>query len=147
MPGHRGTGRDHGATRLGPGQGRAGTSADGAAPVPHLGRRAGGDRGRATGPGRFVRLAAGSAFLVSRDSFNDQVRAVLDKVAARLAVPAHDARLLHLHSNASFALPSAGLVVPIATNPAALDRVTASIAVTRWLARPGLPSVLPPGPP
>jgi hypothetical protein len=80
---------------------------------------------------------------VSRDSLDDQVRAVLDKAAAYLAVPAHDARLLHLHSNASFALPSAGLVVRIATNPAALERVTASIAVTRWLAGRGFPCVIP----
>jgi hypothetical protein len=80
---------------------------------------------------------------VSRDSLDDQVRAVLDKAAAHLAVPAHDARLLHLHSNASFALPSAGLVVRIATNPAALERVRASIAITRWLAGLGFPCVIP----
>ena len=57
--------------------------------------------------------------------------------------PSHDARLLRLHSNASFALPSAGLVVRIATNPPALDRVAASIAVTRWLADRGFPCVIP----
>ena len=55
----------------------------------------------------------------------------------------HDARLLRLHSNASFALPSAGLVIRIATNPAALDRVATSIAVTRWLADRGFPCVIP----
>jgi aminoglycoside phosphotransferase (APT) family kinase protein len=55
----------------------------------------------------------------------------------------HDARLLRLHSNASFALPSAGLVVRIATNPGALDRVAASIAVTRWLADQGFPCIVP----
>jgi len=74
-----------------------------------------------------------------RSSAYDQARAVLDGAAARLGVPVHDARLLRLHSNASFALPSAGLVIRIATNPAALDRVTASIAVTRWLADQGFP--------
>lgn len=78
-----------------------------------------------------------------RDSAYDQARAVLDSAAARLGVPVHDARLLRLHSNASFALPSAGLVIRIATNPAALDRVTNSIAVTRWLADRGFPCVIP----
>lgn len=78
-----------------------------------------------------------------RDSIYDQARAVLDAAAGRLGVPVHDARLLRLHSNASFALPSAGLVIRIATNPAALNRVTTSIAVTRWLASKGFPCVIP----
>jgi hypothetical protein len=80
---------------------------------------------------------------VSNNRIKGQVHAVLEKAAARLAVPAHDARLLRLHSNAIFALPSVGLIVRIATNPAALDRVTASIAVTRWLAERGFPCVIP----
>lgn len=80
---------------------------------------------------------------MSNDRIEDQVHAVLEKAAARLAVPAHDARLLHLHSNASFVLPSAGLVVRIATNPAALGRVAASIAVTQWLSGQGFPCVIP----
>jgi Phosphotransferase enzyme family len=80
-----------------------------------------------------------------RDSIYDQARAVLDAAAARLGVPVHDARLLRLHSNASFALPSAGLVIRIATNPQALDRVATSIAVTRWLANRGFPCIIPAG--
>jgi Ser/Thr protein kinase RdoA (MazF antagonist) len=79
------------------------------------------------------------------DSIYDQARAVLGEAAARLGVPVHDARLLRLHSNASFALPSAGLVIRIATSPGALDRVATSIAVTRWLAHRGFPCVIPAG--
>lgn len=71
------------------------------------------------------------------------MRAVLAVVGARLAVPVEDAWLLHLHSNALFALPSAGLVVRIATNPDALERVATSIAVTRWLTSRGFPCVVP----
>lgn len=78
-----------------------------------------------------------------RESIYDEIRAVLAAAGARLGVPVHDARLLRMHSNASFALPSAGMVARIATNPAALDRVAASIAVTRWLADRGFPCVVP----
>lgn len=77
------------------------------------------------------------------DSIYDETRAVLDAAGAQLGVPVHDARLLRLHSNASFALPSVGLVVRIATNPQALECVAASIAVTRWLADRGFPCVVP----
>jgi aminoglycoside phosphotransferase (APT) family kinase protein len=81
---------------------------------------------------------------VARDSSGrDQACAILCAVAARLRIPVHDARLLRLHSNAIFVLPSAELVVRIATNPDALNRVTASIAVTRSLASRGFPCVVP----
>jgi aminoglycoside phosphotransferase (APT) family kinase protein len=72
-----------------------------------------------------------------------EARAILGKAAGRLGVPAEDAELLHLHSNASFVLPAAGLLVRIATNPAAFTRVAASIEVTRWLAARGFPCVTP----
>ncbi len=77
------------------------------------------------------------------NSIYHEMRAILAAVAERLRVPIDDAKLLRLHSNANFALPSAGLVVRIATNPGALQRVTASIAATRWLAGRGLPCVVP----
>ena len=77
------------------------------------------------------------------DTNYDNARSVLEAAGAQLGVPVHDARLLRLHSNASFALPSARLVARIATNPAARDRVAASIAVTRWLADRGFPCVVP----
>jgi Ser/Thr protein kinase RdoA (MazF antagonist) len=80
---------------------------------------------------------------MDRDSVHGKVGAVLDTAASRLGVPAHDARLLRLHSNASYALPSAGLVIRIATNPRALGPVAASIAVTRWLADRGFPCTVP----
>ena len=80
---------------------------------------------------------------MDRDSVHDRTRAVLDTAAARLGVPFQDARLLHLHGNASYALPSAGMVIRIATNPRVLDVVTASLAVTRWLADRGFPCTVP----
>jgi aminoglycoside phosphotransferase (APT) family kinase protein len=80
---------------------------------------------------------------MDRDSIHGKTHAVLDTAAARLGVPAQDARLLRLHGNASYALPSAGLVIRIATNPRALGPVTASIAVTRWLAGHGFPCTVP----
>jgi aminoglycoside phosphotransferase (APT) family kinase protein len=79
------------------------------------------------------------------EGLHTQVAAILAEVGSRMGLPAGDARLLHLHSNALFALPSAGLVVRIATNPDALERVSASIAVTRWLAGRGFPCVVPAG--
>lgn len=80
---------------------------------------------------------------MDRDSIHGKTRAVLDTAAARLGVPVHDARLLRLHGNASYALPSAGLVIRIALNPQVLGPVTAAIAVTRWLADRGFPCTVP----
>jgi hypothetical protein len=73
----------------------------------------------------------------------DKADTVLETAAARLGVPAHDARLLRLHGNASYILPSAGLVIRIATSPQMLGPITASIAVTRWLAGRGFPCTIP----
>jgi aminoglycoside phosphotransferase (APT) family kinase protein len=81
--------------------------------------------------------------VASGNGLHADVRAVLDAAAGRIGVPADDARLIRLHSNASFALPRAGLLVRIATNPAAYDRVAASVAVTRWLAARGYPCTAP----
>jgi aminoglycoside phosphotransferase (APT) family kinase protein len=69
--------------------------------------------------------------------------AVLAAACDRIRITGTDAQLLHLHSNAIFALPSAGLVVRIATNPAAYDRVAASLKVTGWLAGNGFPCTVP----
>jgi aminoglycoside phosphotransferase len=80
---------------------------------------------------------------MDHDSIHGKTRAVLDMAAARLGVPVQDARLLRLHGNASYALPSPGLVIRIGTNPRALGPVTASIAVTRWLAGRGFPCTVP----
>jgi len=80
---------------------------------------------------------------MDRDSVHAETRAVLDTAAGRLGVPVQDARLLRLHSNASYVLPSAGLVIRIATSLRVLAPVTASIAVTRWLAGRGFPCTVP----
>src|SRR5215470_1750804 len=73
----------------------------------------------------------------------DEMRAVLAAVGRRVNIAVEHARLLHLHSNAIFALPAAGVVVRIATNPDAFDQVTVSLRVTRWLADRGFPCVVP----
>jgi len=80
---------------------------------------------------------------MDRDSIYGETRAALDAAAARLDVSVHDARLLRLHGNATYALPSAGLVIRIATNPRVLEPITASIAVTRWLAGRGFRCTVP----
>jgi hypothetical protein len=80
---------------------------------------------------------------MDRDSIHGKVDAVLEMAASRLGVPAHDARLLRLHGNASYALPSAGLVIRIAVNPQVLGPVTAALAVTRWLSGRGFPCTVP----
>lgn len=80
---------------------------------------------------------------MDRENIHGTARAVLDTAAARLRVPVQDARLLRLHGNASYVLPSAGLVIRIAANARMLGPVTASIAVTRWLAGRGFPCTEP----
>jgi aminoglycoside phosphotransferase (APT) family kinase protein len=82
---------------------------------------------------------------MDRDSIYGKTRAALDAAAARLDVSVYDARLLRLHGNATYALPSAGLVIKIATNPRVLEPITASIAVTRWLAGRGFSCTVPAG--
>jgi aminoglycoside phosphotransferase (APT) family kinase protein len=73
----------------------------------------------------------------------DQLRAVVTAAGRRLRIPTDDANLLRLHSNAIFVLPSAGLVVRVATNSDALTRVATSIDVTSWLAARGFPCTVP----
>jgi aminoglycoside phosphotransferase (APT) family kinase protein len=80
---------------------------------------------------------------MNRDSLHGKDGAVLNAAASRLGVPVDDARLLRLHGNASYALPSAGLVIRIAPTAQVLAPVTASIAVTRWLADSGFPCTIP----
>ena len=74
---------------------------------------------------------------------DDATRAVAEAAAARLGVPAGDAELIHLHSNATVALRSAGLVLRIATSPDAFDRIRGSVRVCRWLAARGYPCTVP----
>jgi len=80
---------------------------------------------------------------MERGSVDGKAGAVLNAAASRLGVPVHDAKLLRLHGNASYVLPSAGLVIRIAPSQQVLGPVTASIAVTRWLAGRGFPCTVP----
>jgi aminoglycoside phosphotransferase (APT) family kinase protein len=77
------------------------------------------------------------------DGFRRQFDAVLADACRQIGIPASGARLLHLHSNAVFALPAAGLVVRIAGDQAALARITGSLKVTAWLAENGFPCTVP----
>ncbi|MBO2460331.1 aminoglycoside phosphotransferase family protein [Actinomadura violacea] len=54
-----------------------------------------------------------------------------------------DARVIHEHSNTAVALPAAHLLVRIAGNPDAFDRIKQSVEVTRWLSAEGFPCVEP----
>lgn len=73
----------------------------------------------------------------------NDLRAALAEVARRCGVSVEAAELVRRHSNAVVALPEAGLLVRVAGNRAALDRVRRSVAVTRWLADRGFPCVTP----
>ncbi|MBQ1027479.1 aminoglycoside phosphotransferase family protein [Micromonospora sp. C95] len=63
------------------------------------------------------------------------------QIAARLAVPTDDARLLQLTNNAVFALPKAGLVVRIARTHRLHDRVAKVSDLARWFAAIDAPSI------
>ncbi|MGW1974123.1 phosphotransferase family protein [Streptomyces sp. NPDC001889] len=68
---------------------------------------------------------------------------IVAEVGDRLAVDVREAEVLHQHANAVIALPASGWVIRIATAPDALERVAASVRVTRWLAGRGFPCVVP----
>ena len=78
------------------------------------------------------------------DAGDPQTQRVLTRALARIGAAGRGADLISLHSNAIFAVPEVGLVVRIATNPAAFEAVAASVRVTRWLDAQGFACV-PPG--
>jgi Phosphotransferase enzyme family len=75
--------------------------------------------------------------------FRREFDAVLAAVCRQVGLAASGARLLHLHGNAVFAFPAAGLVVRISGNPRALAPITESLKVTAWLAAGGFPCTVP----
>jgi phosphotransferase family enzyme len=77
--------------------------------------------------------------------FAHDLRAAVVEVGRRCGVSVEDAELVREHSNAIVALPRAGLLVRVAGNPAALERIRRSVSVTRWLAGRGYPCVAPVG--
>ncbi len=77
------------------------------------------------------------------DGFRRQFDAVLADVCHLIGVPPSGAKLLHLHGNAVYALPSARLVVRISTSLDARARITESLKVTAWLAESGFPCTAP----
>jgi aminoglycoside phosphotransferase (APT) family kinase protein len=77
------------------------------------------------------------------DGLRRQLDAVLAYVCRQIGILPAGAQLVHLHSNAVFALPDAGLVIRIASDQAALARITESLKVTAWLAEGGFPCTVP----
>jgi aminoglycoside phosphotransferase (APT) family kinase protein len=71
-------------------------------------------------------------------------RALTD-AAQQAGVDAADAALIRLYATAVYHLPAADAVARIATvtSPRSLPRLTTSVAVTRWLAETGYPTVQP----
>lgn len=80
---------------------------------------------------------------VSGSDLYGEFRAVLAAVGRRINVGVEHARLVHLHSNAIFTLPAAGLVIRVSTSPGVFDQVATSLRVTRWLAAKGFPCAVP----
>ncbi|GAA2613757.1 aminoglycoside phosphotransferase family protein [Actinomadura fulvescens] len=78
-----------------------------------------------------------------RSQHRDGTAEILEQLAELHHIDVSGAHLLHQHSNTAIALPSSGLLVRIAGNPDALEAVTASVAVTRWLAARRYPCVAP----
>ena len=73
------------------------------------------------------------------NGFRREFDAVLAGVCRRIGVPPSGAQLLHLHGNAVFGFPAAGLVIRISGSQAALARITESLKVTAWLAEARVP--------
>lgn len=72
----------------------------------------------------------------------EEAHAVLREVCGQIGIDARGARLMRLRSNAVFKLRSE-MVVRIATAPDALTRLPVVLAVARWLADRGFPTVRP----
>ncbi len=77
------------------------------------------------------------------DDLEGEMRRVLAAAGARSNLPVADAQLIRLHSNALFVIPDRDILVRIATNPDALQGVTAAVHTTRWLAARGFPCTVP----
>ena len=77
------------------------------------------------------------------NGFRREFDAVLARVCRQIGVPLSGAQLLHLHGNAVYGFPAAGLVVRISGSQAALARITESLKVTAWLAERGFPCTVP----
>jgi aminoglycoside phosphotransferase (APT) family kinase protein len=77
------------------------------------------------------------------NGFRREFDAVLAGVCRQIGVPPSEAQLLHLHGNAVFGFPAAGLVVRISGSQSALARITESLKVTAWLGENGFPCTVP----
>ena len=77
------------------------------------------------------------------NGFRREFDAVLARVCRQIGVPPSGAQLLHLHGNAVYGFPAAGLVVRISGSQAALARITESLKVTAWLAEREFPCTVP----
>ncbi|MDF5757285.1 aminoglycoside phosphotransferase family protein [Spongiactinospora sp. TRM90649] len=77
-----------------------------------------------------------------RNSLAEEATAVLREVCRKTGLDAEGAHLMRVRSNAVFKLRGE-IVVRIATAPDALTRTPVVLAVARWLAERGFPSVRP----
>jgi aminoglycoside phosphotransferase (APT) family kinase protein len=77
------------------------------------------------------------------NGFRREFDTVLAAVCRQIGVPPSQAQLLHLHGNAVFAFPAAGLVLRISGSQSALTRITESLKVTAWLAANGFRCTVP----
>ncbi|MFD0690973.1 phosphotransferase enzyme family protein [Actinomadura fibrosa] len=80
--------------------------------------------------------------LAGATDLHARARTALERICRLVDLDATDAELLRLRSNAVFKL-RAPIVVRIATSPNAAERLPAVLAVTRWLAGRGFPTVQP----
>lgn len=80
--------------------------------------------------------------LTGATDLHERAHLILRRVCRHVGLDPAGAELMRLRSNAVFKL-RAPIVVRIATAPNAVDRLPAVLAVTRWLADRGFPTVTP----
>lgn len=74
---------------------------------------------------------------------NVEMRTVLDIACREAGLNSRDARLLHAHSNTVYLLPREHAVARISHNDHLGLDARASVAITKWLARQGVPTTEP----
>ncbi|MFA1550753.1 phosphotransferase [Actinomadura chokoriensis] len=80
--------------------------------------------------------------LTGATNLRERAHQILDEVCNRVGLDPTGAELLRLRSNAVFKL-RAPIIARIATAPTAVERLPAVLAVTRWLADRGFPTIRP----
>ena len=76
----------------------------------------------------------------------EQMRQVMQAVAAQIGTEADDVKLLRLTNNAVYALPSAGVVIRITRSTVLHDRVIKTVQLGRWFDEVDAPTIRLAGP-